>query len=204
VSVKQGKLIPLRRLAGDAAEMSDEALLAACAVGERAALGALFDRHHQAVFRFLGRLIAAERHALDDLVQNTFLEVWRSASRFASKGAARSWILGVGANVARHHVRGEARRRAAMQQIPAESAGGSGAGAARRPDDAAADRELVARLDVALAALPHDLAVAFVLCDLEDIPGVEAARALGVREGTMWRRLHDARKRLRAAIGEGR
>ncbi len=198
--MKQGKLIPLRRLAGDAAEMSDEALLAACAVGERAALGALFDRHHQGVFRFLGRLIAAERHALDDLVQNTFLEVWRSAGRFASKGAARSWILGVAANVARHHVRGEARRRAAMQQIPSES----GAAGGRRPDDAAADRELVERLDVALAALPHDLAVAFVLCDLEDIPGVEAARALGVREGTMWRRLHDARKRLRAAIGEGR
>jgi RNA polymerase sigma-70 factor (ECF subfamily) len=201
VSVKQGKLIPLRRLAGDAAEMSDEALLAACAVGERAALGALFDRHHQAVFRFLGRLIAAERHALDDLVQNTFLEVWRSAGRFASKGAARSWILGVSANVARHHVRGEARRRAAMQQIPTDSDAVSGG---RRPDDAAADRELVARLDAAVAGLPHDLAVAFVLCDLEDVPGVEAARALGVREGTMWRRLHDARKRLRAAIGEGR
>jgi RNA polymerase sigma-70 factor (ECF subfamily) len=194
--VKQGKLIPLRRLAGDTAEMSDEALLAACAVGERAALGALFDRHHQGVFRFLGRLIAAERHALDDLVQNTFLEVWRSAGRFASRGAARSWILGVAANVARHHVRGEARRRAVLERLPDVGSPG------RRPDDAAADRELVARLDAALAALPHDLAVAFVLCDLEDVPGVEAARALGVREGTMWRRLHDARKRLRAAMGE--
>jgi RNA polymerase sigma-70 factor, ECF subfamily len=194
--VMEGKLIPLRRLAGDAQEMSDEALLAACAVGERAALGALFDRHHQSVFRFLGRLIAAEPHALDDLVQNTFLEVWRSAGRFASRGAARSWILGVAANVARHHVRGEARRRAAMQHLPEAS------GPGRRPDDDAADRELVQRLDAALAGLPHELAVAFVLCDLEDVPGVEAARVLGVRRGTLWRRLHDARKRLRAAIRE--
>lgn len=196
--MKQGKLIPLRRLAGAPDEMSDEALLAACAVGERAALGALFDRHHLAVFRFLGRLIAAERHALDDLVQNTFLEVWRSAGQFAGRGAARSWVLGVAANVARHHCRGEARRRAALQQLPGVS------GPGRRPDDEAAHRQLVERLDAALTALPHDLAVAFVMCDLEGVPGVDAARALGVREGTMWRRLHDARKRLRAAVGERR
>ena len=50
------KLVPLRRVAGDIVEMSDEALLAACATGDAPALGALFDRFHLAVYRFAGRL----------------------------------------------------------------------------------------------------------------------------------------------------
>ena len=69
-----------------------------------------------------------------------------------------------------------------------------------RPDEQAERRELLARVAEALAALPHDLQVAFVLCDLEQVPGVEVARALGVPEGTIWRRLHVARKAVRASV----
>ena len=55
----------------------------------------------------------------------------------------------------------------------------------------------------ALSALPPILRETFVLCELEDVPGPEAARALGVREGTLWWRLHEARRRLRAAVDGG-
>jgi RNA polymerase sigma-70 factor (ECF subfamily) len=198
VKTRPGELIPLRRVEGMPAEMSDAALVAACAVGEPAALGALFDRHHAALFRFLGRVAPRSGGELDDLVQCTFLEVYRSAGRFRATGAVRSWIFGIAANLARHHLRGEVRRRAALADL-ADLAPPASA----RPDEQATRRELLARLADALAELPHDLRVAFVLCDLEQIPGVEAARTLGVREGTMWRRLHDARRALRAAI-EGR
>lgn len=193
-----GDVVPLRRVQGQAAEMSDEALVAACAVGEAAALGALFDRHNRAVFRFLSRIAGGPPEDLEDLVQSTFLEVWKSAPRFRERSAARSWIFGIAANLARRYVRGEVRRRAAMRGLADVPAGAS-----RRPDDDVARGQLVARLARALAALPHDLRVAFVLCDIEGITGVEAARTLGVRQGTMWRRLHDARKRLRGEL-EGR
>jgi RNA polymerase sigma-70 factor (ECF subfamily) len=208
----RGKVLPLRRQAAgpDAtgaapggAAMSDEALVAACGVGDSAALGMLFDRHHEAVYRFLSRLVRATASEADDLVQITFLEVWRSAGRFGGKGAVKSWIFGVAANVARHHVRGEVRRRVAL----AEAAEGGGApassSAVRSPDEAAMRAQLVDRVGVAMATLSHELRVAFIMCDLEDVPGVEAARVLGVREGTLWRRLHDARKALRAALGGG-
>ena len=56
------------------------------------------------------------------------------------------------------------------------------------------------RLASALETLPHDLRTAYVLCDLEEVPGIEAARILDVRPGTLWRRLHDARRALRASI----
>jgi RNA polymerase sigma-70 factor (ECF subfamily) len=193
-----GVLVPLRRTSGDTDELSDEALVAACAVGERAALGALFDRHNRAVFRFLSRIACAPPTDVDDLVQTTFLELWRSSARFSGSGSARSWIYGIAANLARRYVRGEVRRKAAMRGLADAPTTGP-----RRPDQRAEQGQLVARLGAALAALPHDLRVAFVLCDVEGMSGVDAARTVGVRNGTMWRRLHDARKRLRAALEGG-
>ena len=178
-------------------DLSDEALVAACATGDTAALAALFDRHHAVVFRFVARIASACASDVEDLAQSTFLEMWRSSGRFRQSGSARSWILGIAANLVKHYVRGEVRRRAAMAGL----AGQPERGQAGRPDELAAQSQMMARLAAALDALPHDLRVAFVLCDVEEVPGVEAARALGVRQGTMWRRLHDARKRLRHMMG---
>jgi RNA polymerase sigma-70 factor (ECF subfamily) len=56
----------------------------------------------------------------------------------------------------------------------------------------------------ALAELPFDLRSAFVLCDLEEMSGADAAAALDVRPGTLGRRLFEARRALRAAVEEVR
>jgi len=195
-----GKVLPLRRLderRTAASDISDEALLAGCAIGDTAALGALFDRHHEAVYRLISRLLRGERDEIDDLVQTTFLEAWRSAKRYSGRGAVRSFVFGIAANVVRHHVRGAARRRLAVVDAPLPQP-------ASAPDDVAMRSQQVARLAAALDDLPHDLRTAYVLCDLEDVPGVEAARALAVRPGTLWRRLHDARRALRDAIEGGK
>ncbi len=176
--------------------ISDEALVAACALGDGSALGVLFDRHSEALFRFMSRLTApAAASDVEDLVQNTFLEVWRAASRYRGQGRVRSWIFGIAANLSRRHARGEARRRGALAVLA-----GKPASAGVLPDDEAAHRQLVDRLAQMLPSLSHDLRVVFLLCDVEELPGVEVARALGVREGTLWRRLHDARKRLRGLV----
>jgi DNA-directed RNA polymerase specialized sigma24 family protein len=42
-----------------------------------------------------------------------------------------------------------------------------------------------------------------VMCDLEDIPGREAAAVLAIPEGTLYRRVHEARRALRALVEEG-
>jgi RNA polymerase sigma-70 factor (ECF subfamily) len=189
-----GEVIPLRR-PQPAAEVSDEALVAACALGDAAALGTLFDRHVDALARFVERLVRREGSEVEDLVQTTFVEVWKSAARFRAGAAVRTWMFGIAANVVRHRARSEGRRRAAMEglaEVPA---------AAHGPDEDAMRREMLDRLGAALEELPMDLREVFVLCEIEEVPGVEVARALGLREGTVWRRLHDARKRLRAAIG---
>jgi RNA polymerase sigma-70 factor (ECF subfamily) len=70
-------------------------------------------------------------------------------------------------------------------------------------DDEVSNRQLMRRLASAIDELPHDLRVVFLLCEMEGISGTDAARALGLRPGTVWRRLHDARKRLLSILERG-
>ena len=75
---------------------------------------------------------------------------------------------------------------------------GASSGPTSRPSGASCSRAFAE----ALAGLPHDQQVAFVLwVILEQGLGVEVARALRVPgRGTIWRRLHVARKAVRAAL----
>jgi RNA polymerase sigma-70 factor (ECF subfamily) len=177
---------------------TDVQLVRACAAGDPAALGALFDRHHVAVFRFLSRLLAASSQDLDELVSETFIHVFRSARSFRGQAAVRTWINAIAANVGRHHVRKETRRRSFLAALrgclPAPPAD------ANQVNER---RDLVRRVGQVLSSLPHDLRVVYVMCDVEEIPGVEVAEVLGVPEGTLWRRLHQARRALRAALDGG-
>ena len=199
-----GKLLPFRRGVttgsdGGDARLSDEALVAACAL-DGDALGALFDRFHADVHRFLSRFARLDDDARDDIVQLTFLQVQRAAPRFRGTSAVKTWILGVAVNVARNEVRSLSRRGAM-----ADGAGELAAPAiGPRPDELLERRQLNDRLARAIEELSPKLRSVFLMCDVEGIPGVEVARALELREGTLWRRLHDARKQLRAALdGEG-
>lgn len=194
-----GQVVALRRVDERRAaisDISDEALVAACGIGDAAALGALFDRHHEAVYRLISRLLRSEPSEIDDLVQQTFLAAWRSANQFNGKGAVRSYLFGIAANTVRHHIRGAVRRRAAIADLPPPATSGT-------PDQAALRAQQVHRLAMGLERLPDDLRVVYVMCDLEEVPGVEAARVLGMRVGTLGRKLHEARRALRKAIEGG-
>ena len=194
----RGKLVPLRRVDGLPAEMSDEALLAACALGDRAALGALYDRLSPHVWRFLSRMAGNQVEELEDLVQATFIAIHASAATFKGRALVRTWVFAIAANVTRRHVRSEVRRRSALERLsklPTQPAG--------RPDDSLEQQQLVLRMREALSALPHDLRVALVMCDLEDISGREAAAVLQIPEGTLYRRVHEARRALGALVEDG-
>jgi RNA polymerase sigma-70 factor (ECF subfamily) len=189
------QVLPLRRVEGKPEALSDAALLAACALGDQAALGTLFDRHHGAVYRFIARLSQTNAADLDDLVQNTFLTVQRSARRYQGRSAVRTWILGIAANTVRREARSRGRRQrlaAVMAETPRT--------APQTVDTLVDQRQAVAHLQQALAELPEKFRVCFVLCQLEGVPGPEAAAILGIRVGTLYRRIHTARKRLSAAL----
>lgn len=176
-------------------EPSDRELLAACGRGEQLALAKLFDLHSSSVYRFIARIACTSGPDIEDLVQCTFIEVWKCANRFDVEREPRSWIFGIAANIAKRHIRSESRRLRAMGALlwrPKPEV--------KRPDDEFAREQMTQRLTEALRDLPFDLRVAFVLCDVEGMRGVDAADGLGVRHGTLWRRLHQARKTLREEL----
>ena len=190
-------VIPLRRPGTDVAELGDEAIMAACATGDAVARSLLFERHVDAVYRFVSRLVHANPDAVDDLVQATFIAAYGAADRFRPGGRARSWLYGIAANLTRNHARREGRRIRALSVVATWHAGDTAAAID------ASDRERLARLPAAIAALSHDLRTAIVLVDLEGLSGREAAAALGVPEGTLWRRVYHARRSVRAAVERG-
>lgn len=195
----KGKLIPFRRVEGAVEELSDEALLSATGQGEQAALGALFDRFQADVYRFVARVAVATPNDVDDLVQQTFLEISRAASRFNGRSTVKTWIFGVAVNIARTHARSERRRQAAVGRfadVPITDA---------ESLDAVADRaKALERVACAVDELPYDLRVAYVLCVVEELTAKEAATALDTREGTVWRRVHEARAMIKDALTGGR
>lgn len=190
-----GKLLPFRRVGDSVDDISDRALVSAVAEHDQAALGALFDRFHRDLYRFVARL--AGESAADDLVQATFLEAHRSAPRFRGESAVKTWLFGIAANLARNHHRGEARRRSATTNLDAVPKR-----AATTPPEAMSREEQRRLLAAAVERLTPALKEVYILCVIEEMPGKDAAQALGIREASLWRRLTDARNALRAAIEE--
>ena len=193
--MSEGKLLPLRRVAGTIDELSDRALVSAIADGDQAALGALYDRYHRDVHRFVARL--ARGADADDFVQMTFLEAHRSAPRFRGDAAVKTWLFGIAVNLVRGHVRGEVRKQRAVDSLEVMPKRPP-----TNPGDAITREQQRRWLAAAIEQLTPALREAYVLCVVEEMPGKDAAAALGIREASLWRRLSDARDALRAAIEE--
>jgi RNA polymerase sigma factor (sigma-70 family) len=177
-----------------AAETSDAELLIAVAAGDLGALGTLFDRHEPGLRRYLCRMGVA-RADVDDLVQASFLELARAASRFEPERPGRAWIYGVASILLRRHR--QLSRRAAERL---RSWVGSLHARQATPAELVECDETERRFARAFAALSEKKREVFVLVTLEGLSGEEAAQVLAVPINTVWTRLHHARLALRAAL----
>ncbi len=187
--MRTGHLIQLRPTTAPQ-DLSDEGIAAACATGDRAAQGLLFERHADAIYRFIARMRTSDAESIDDLVQATFIAAFKSADRFRGP-KLRSWLYGIASNLLRSYVRKEVARKRVVtslaEQAPVTSVD---------PQDAD-----VVKLRAAIRSLAPELREVLVLVDLEGERGAEAAAALRIPEGTLWRRLSKARACLRKALG---
>jgi RNA polymerase sigma factor (sigma-70 family) len=91
-------------------EIGDAELVARIASGEEASFAIAFERHSSLLFgsvvRFLG-----DREAAADVVQETYLSLWRRATQFnAQSGTLAAWLLGIARNRSIDRLRAEARR----------------------------------------------------------------------------------------------
>lgn len=191
--MNEPRVIPLHRPEA-AAETSDAELIARVARRDAEAFAKLYERHHAMVFRHLGRL-ARSTSEVDDLVQSTFLELWRHAAGYRAESSARAFLLGIAYNLHRRSNRGWFRRLRLLEAVKREPVEHS-----TDPTPELERRALVRRLDQAMARLSPALHEVFVLCDVEGVEQGEAAIILDLPPSTLRRRLAEARRKLRTFL----
>lgn len=179
------------------APAADDDLVQAVARGEIRAFDQLYRRHAPRVH---GLALALLRHggAAEDLTQDVFLTLWRSAHAFdPCRGSVGAWLAAITRNLAVDQVR----RRSAEARALASACGR--AAAREVPDlvpELALDRIEADRLHRALDALPPEQRAAVGLTFLAGLPHAEVARAAGLPLGTVKGRVRLGLGRLRVAL----
>jgi RNA polymerase sigma-70 factor, ECF subfamily len=172
-----------------AEQMADLMLADRCVGGERRATVELYrayqSRVHGTLFRVLG-----SNQDMDDLMQETFVQVFRSLPRFRGEARLSTWIDRIAARVAYRYL---ARKKTALEtrelddepMAPVEPA-----------DQRTFAREGVRRFYAALAELGPASRVAFVLHEVEGKPVAEVARCVGASATATKLRIWRARRAL--------
>jgi len=168
----------------------DRTLLAAVASGDRAALRCLYDRHAPWLIVRLSRR-CADPGAVEEVVQDTFLAIWKGASRFRGEGDVAAWIWGIGIRRMIDRMRG--------RPLPIPSAH------AQTGHVVSAEEEVLLGVEhgdlaPALNRLSPELRAVMQATVLDGLTTREAARLLGVPQGTVKTRMMRARKELREAL----
>jgi RNA polymerase sigma-70 factor, ECF subfamily len=191
-----------------AVDPSDEVLAARAAAGDDPAFEALVVRYQRRVFRLACRL--TNETDAPDVVQETFMQVYRHLSTFRGSARFSTWLYRVVVNAGLMHRRARARRPAESldEFMPRFDADGRHA---QTPDalritprvDELMDRPVLAKkVQAALQRLPDLYREAFVLRDLEELSTADVAQVLGVEPATVRQRVHRARLMLRGYLSE--
>jgi RNA polymerase sigma-70 factor (ECF subfamily) len=178
------------------AEVDDATLLRAVALGDERALAELYDRHAGwLLVRMTRRCGSAD--IVDQALQDTFLALWQQARRYAGHGDVGAFIWGIGVRRLVDEVRREGSRSRAggLRRRPAE----------REELVRSAEDEVLLGVEhgpvgEALLRLSPELRLALQATVLDGLSCAEAARLLGVPEGTVKSRCHRARAQLREEL----
>lgn len=172
---------------------SDPEVLERLASGDMSALGELYDRYQADIRRFVARA-TCDAEDVDDLVHATFLTASRSASRYDGRAACKSWLIGIAVQLLkrrRHNLGRFFRMLTSLRTFPSAAA------------DPRATLHARSDLDRALRQISEAKRVTLQLAEVEGLSCPEIAELLSVPVGTVWTRLHSARRELRQLLEGG-
>jgi len=169
---------------------SDDSLLADVAAGDRPALRTLYERHAPWLVLRLSRR-CSDPGLVEEVVQDTFVAVWRGAKRFRGEGDVAAWIWGIGIR----RLIDRLRRRPTVLLTLGEPS----------PTVVSAEEEVLlgvehGDLGGALNRLSPELRAVMQATALDGLSTREAGRLLGIPQGTVKTRLMRARQELREAL----
>jgi RNA polymerase sigma-70 factor (ECF subfamily) len=179
---------------------SDGALMRAFSRRDGRAAGELYERFASRVYG-LGIVMLGNDAMAQDLVQDTFVKLWRSADRFdPSRGRLETWVLLVARSLAIDAIRRRVLDARAMERIGIEPERSTDAG----PEEIAETQDLASRARHAMASLSDEQRAALELAYFGGKTSAEVAELEGIPLGTAKTRIRTALLRLREALGEHR
>ena len=149
---------------------TDAELIAACIAGNQAAQRMLFRREFARVNATVYRIVGSARDA-DDLVQETFIAVFRGLARFRGDAKLSTWIDRIAVRVVFHHLRGNSNRPTLPLDVVGDIEGNGGS-----VEDQAHARDGLRRLYDALAELSPESRAAFALFAIDGRSIAEVAQ----------------------------
>ena len=173
--------------------LADEDLMLLVEGGDADAFAALYDRYCRLAYSVAHKL-TGEKQAAEDLSQEAFIKVWRSADGYRpQRGSVRTWILSVVRNRGIDQLRAKATRRRMQEEVEAS---------APRSEPSEAFTQVwhdarLGRVRKALDALPHFQQQVLELAHFSDLTHPEIAERLGVPLGTVKGRLRLGLEKLR-------
>jgi len=176
----------------------DAALMRAFAAHDEAAAGVLYDRFASRIYG-LGIVMLGSDAAAQDLVQDTFVKLWRNADRYdGARGKVETWVLLVARSLAIDALR--------RRVLEARSLGRTGrpreADPAAGPEELAETGDLADRAREAMTRLTREQRAALELAYFGGKTSREVAELEGIPVGTAKTRIRSALLNLRDAMGE--
>jgi RNA polymerase sigma-70 factor (ECF subfamily) len=172
--------------------MTDEALLESARSGDEGAFRMLYERYRDPLYRFGWRLTGSPETA-EDIVHDSFLALLSGGRFSAGRGPLRAYLYGAVRNLARKHVRDNAR----------EEVTEAGPDDAREPQDfleGLIAEEVAVQVREAVADLPFPQREVLVLADYEDLGMAEIGAVVSADANTVKARLFRARQGLRRRL----
>ena len=179
------------------ADEEDLAIVAALGDGDRIAAKTFHDRVRPALDRTLRRLLGLHDADYDDLLQESLVELVRSAASYRAQGSLDGWVSVVTARVVYRHIRDRQSERrvfdASATDLQFETAHG-------RPEEEALARDLLRRIRTHLDRVEETKAWTYLLHDVAGYELAEIAEITGVTVAAAQSRLVRGRKELDALI----
>ncbi len=187
------------------AAVDDSELVGRYLEGDRFAFQELVERYQDRLLNFIYRTIG-DRDRAEDLVQETFVRVYRHLHRFDQSKKFSTWVYTIASNLAKNELRNRSRNplvlfQAIKKNWDADHRPLEWEDSTYSPDDLFRKRHLREKVEAAVAELPEHHRVVFVLREMEGKAYEEISEITGVTLGTVKSRLNRARNRFAQIIG---
>lgn len=178
-------------------QLDDNALVRRFLEGERWTFDALMERHEKRIYRLaLGML--GDPDAADDITQETFIRAFRALPRFEFRSSVGTWLHRIAVNLCLSRLRSAKRHPlVALGDVVRRLRSGRG-----RPERDLARKDLAARIERAVAALPPKQRAVFLMRHREGMDYGEIAAALERSEGGVRANYFQALQKLKRELSD--